>query len=96
MRSPASAAAAAASTPREHLSPSHDDFSFRVLVPAQAASHFNFLSQVLTPRALSLPSHLNFFSRSLCPKSRNLTIDLSKADAFAVRAIFFCGAQRCP
>ena len=44
-RSPASTAAA---TPRRgHPSPSADDFSFRVLVPAQAASHFNFLSQVM-------------------------------------------------
>jgi hypothetical protein len=33
---------------RDHVSVSQDDFSFRVMVPAQAASHFNFLSQVFS------------------------------------------------
>jgi hypothetical protein len=54
-RSPASAsaaaAAAAAAPHHQRAVASNDDFSFRVLVPSQAASHFNFLSQVLLSRA---------------------------------------------
>jgi hypothetical protein len=64
-RSPASAAAAAAA-PHQRAFASNDDFSFRVLVPSQAASHFNFLSQVLLSRAFGLVTshvHSQFVSK---------------------------------
>jgi hypothetical protein len=89
-RSPASAAAA---TPRRgHPSPSADDFSFRVLVPGQAASHFNFLSQVVRIYLRAFPPHLRAFppstlrpdSFSSYQRSRNLTINVEHSQLASV------------
>ena len=79
-RSPATAAAspAAAASRRDPRPASDDDFSFRALVPAQAASHFNFLSQVARVHALSFPGMCPRSLRiscSLCRKSRSLTTE---------------------
>lgn len=87
IRGPAiAAAAAAASTLHQHLSPPHDDFSFRVLVPAQTASHFNFLSQVGAACACQLNAcFLLTLSCSSSQKSRNSTIDFKQADSYSAR-----------
>jgi len=75
-RSPATAVAspAAATSRRDPRPASDDDFSFRALVPAQAASHFNFLSQVARVHALSFPR--------ICPLLTHLLQFVSKKSQF--------------
>lgn len=89
-RSPASTAAA---IPRRgHPSPAADDFSFRVLVPAQAASHFNFLSQVVHiylrvfPPSTSRPDSFSSYQRS-----RSLTINFEGSQVISLRALALLG-----